>query len=319
MGYDDYSYADYSVDDESYGYDSYDDADDAYDLYDPDDDDSIVIKPYDWDIYDSDDDVEYHESYDDVEFTHQVVTKSPGKSNTNNTGGSSIPPSRSSKPLSELDFNGTKTHLRQSKLAFQYVMNELLKQELDGPVSLSLLQYTGNVMDIELILGMTDEEINNLHYFKTEVDTSSPPSKLDDVKPKTVTVRRNLPTGYKRLLKVFTSFHKHLREESIEIYFYWSNIDLKQFTYYRQYNYNGNVTVPAPSRLVKPDVKSENRFNTQQLNIHLNSDIPELIGTIYLDNTSNKYMIRGTHESVLVFPSHLDMENGEKQDPHNDN
>ena len=111
MDYDDYSYADNGYDEESYGYDSYDDADDAYDFYDPDDDDSIVIKPYDWDIYDSDDDVEYHESYDDVEFTHQVVTKSPGKSNTNNTGGSSIPPSRSTKPSSELAFNRVITHL----------------------------------------------------------------------------------------------------------------------------------------------------------------------------------------------------------------
>ena len=136
-------------------------------------------------------------------------------------------------------------------------MNEFLKQELDGPVSLSLLEYTGNVMDIELVLNMTDKEIDSLYYLTPEVDTSSPPSKDEDVKPKTILVRRELPTGYKRLVKVFTSFHKHLREEGVEIYFDWSNINLEKFTYYRQYDYNGNVTVPAPSRLVKPDVKSE--------------------------------------------------------------
>ena len=134
---------------------------------------------------------------------------------------------------------GVKTQMQQSELAFQHVMLELLKQELNGPVPLSLLQYTGGIMDIELILDMTDEEIDTLHYFTTEVDTSSPPSKEDDVKPKTVTVRRELPTGYKRLVKVFTSFHKHLREEGVEIYFDWSNIDLEKFTYYRQYDYNG--------------------------------------------------------------------------------
>ena len=158
---------------------------------------------------------------------------------------------------------GVKTQMQQSQLAFQHVMNELLKQELDGPVSLSLLQYTGNVMDIELILDMTDEEIDGLHYFTPEVDSSSLPSEEMDVKPKTTLVRRELPTGYKRLVKVFTSFHKHLRAEGVEIYFDWSNIDREKFTYYRQYDYNGNVTVPAPSRLVKPDVKSEDvRPNT---------------------------------------------------------
>ena len=152
---------------------------------------------------------------------------------------------------------GVKTQMQQSQLAFQHVMNELLKQDLDGPVSLSLLVYTGNSMDIELILDMTDEEIDNLHYFTQEVDESSPPTKDEDVKPRTKLVRRELPTGYKRLVKVFTSFHKHLRDEGVEIYFDWSNIDLEKFTYYRQYDYNGNVTVPAPSRLVKPNAKFE--------------------------------------------------------------
>ena len=53
-------------------------------------------------------------------------------------------------------------------------MNELLKQNLYGPVSLSLLEYKGNVMDIELVLNMTDSEIDPFYYFKEVVDTSSP-------------------------------------------------------------------------------------------------------------------------------------------------
>ena len=67
---------------------------------------------------------------------------------------------------------GVKTQMQQSQLAFQHVMNELLKQDLDGPVSLSLLVYTGNSIDIELILDMTDENIDNLNYFTQEADTS---------------------------------------------------------------------------------------------------------------------------------------------------
>ena len=105
-------------------------------------------------------------------------------------------------------------------------MLELLKQTLDKPIPLSLLVYTDNTKDIGLILDMHHSEVDNLHYFVQEIDTSSPPSKDVDIKPKTNLFRRELRTGYKHLFKVFTSFHKHLREEGVEIYFDWSNIDL---------------------------------------------------------------------------------------------
>ena len=90
---------------------------------------------------------------------------------------------------------GVKTDIQQSETAFRNVMHELIKQELNGPVTLSLLQYTGNDMDLELVLDMTDDEIDNLYYLVQEVDASSPLSKEEDVKPKTITVRRELPTG----------------------------------------------------------------------------------------------------------------------------
>ena len=144
---------------------------------------------------------------------------------------------------------GVKTQMQQSKLAFEHVINELLKQELDGPIALSLLQYTGNTPDIELVLDMTDDDICDLHYFVQEVDTPSAPSKKEedkDGKSKTVIVRRDLPRGYKRLLKIFVSFHKHLRAEGVDIYFDWTNIDLKTFTHYSQYP---NITTPTPDRL----------------------------------------------------------------------
>ena len=40
----------------------------------------------------------------------------------------------------------------------------------------------------------------------------------------------------------------------MEIFDDWNNIGLEMFKSYRQ-SYNGNVTTPAPSRLVKPDEK----------------------------------------------------------------
>ena len=69
--------------------------------------------------------------------------------------------------------------MQQSELAFEHVLNELLKQDLDGPVALSLLEYTGNVKDIELVLNMTDAEIDNLYYLREVADTS-PSSDNDD-------------------------------------------------------------------------------------------------------------------------------------------
>ena len=115
---------------------------------------------------------------------------------------------------------GVKTQMQQSELAFKYFMNELLKQELDGIVALSLLEYTGNIMDIEMVLNMTDDEIDNLYYLK-EVPVTSPSNEDEEedeeAKPKTSVKMIALPTGYKRLVKVFTSFHKYLREKEVQI------------------------------------------------------------------------------------------------------
>ena len=161
---------------------------------------------------------------------------------------------------------GVKTQMQQSELAFQHMLNELLKKDLDGPIALSLLEYTGNVMDIELVLNMTYSKIEKLYYFKEVADTSPPgdDEEEEDKKAKAATsvVRIALPTGYKRLFKVFTSFHKYLCEEEVEIYFNWTNIDLHTFTHYRMFIYNDNVTTPAPSKLVKQEDNSVGQKTT---------------------------------------------------------
>ena len=157
---------------------------------------------------------------------------------------------------------GVKTRLQQSQRAFKHVINELFSQELDGPIASSLLLVTP-AMDIRDILNLHDEEVNRLHYYTQELDTSSPPSKDDDAKPTTVNVKRDLPEGYKRTLKIFIRFAKHLREEGVEVHYDWSNIDSDRFEYFRNHNYYSFVTTPAPSRLVKPEEKSEDgRYNT---------------------------------------------------------
>ena len=113
---------------------------------------------------------------------------------------------------------GVMSHMQQSETAFDNIMHELLKQTSDKPIALSLLVYTGNTKEIELVLDMSHDEIDSLHYFAPEVDTSPPSSKADDVKPPIKMVRRELATGYKRLVKTLISFHKYLRRENIEIF-----------------------------------------------------------------------------------------------------
>ena len=134
--------------------------------------------------------------------------------------------------MSKLDL-GVKTQMQQSELAFNHVITVLLNQKLDGPIALSLLEYMGNTKDIQLVLDMSDNDIDDLHYFTQQVDTSSTSPK-DEIGDTTI-VKRDLPKGFKRLVKIFVSFHKYLRAEGADIYFDWSNIDLDTFTHYHQY------------------------------------------------------------------------------------
>ena len=83
---------------------------------------------------------------------------------------------------------GVKTATQQAQIAFQHAIKVLMDQELDGPVALSLIEYTTGSMDLRLVLNMTDEEIDSLYFLTPEVDTSSLPSKDEDVKPKTILV-----------------------------------------------------------------------------------------------------------------------------------
>ena len=100
--------------------------------------------------------------------------------------------------MSKLDL-GVKTQMQQSELAFDHVITKLLDQQLDGPISLSLLEYTGNTKDIQLILDMSDNDIDDLHYFTQQVDTSSTP--LKDEKGDITIVKRDLPKGFQTTSK----------------------------------------------------------------------------------------------------------------------
>ena len=151
---------------------------------------------------------------------------------------------------------GVTTASVQAERAYKHVIQNLIGQELSGRISLSLLEYTGNVMDIREVVSMTDDEIDQLYYVSTTFVESPPPkgSKDGESKPNVVREAIDLPRGSKRLLKILTSFVHYMKEEKEEPIFYdWSNITFEMFNTYRTSIYNGNVTVPAPSRLKPTD------------------------------------------------------------------
>ena len=197
-----------------------------------------------------------------------------------------------------------------SETAFDNIMLELLKQTLDKPIPLSLLVYTDNTKDIGLILDMHHSEVDSLHYFVQEVDTSSPPSNEQDVKPPIIMVRRELATGCKRLVKTFISFHKHLRQEIIEVFADWSNISLEMFNHYRQYIHDVNVTTPAPSRLVKPESKQE---TTRSNNSYQQSPVDQFKKSIKRDKSDftvlkDKKQFKSWHQNLIAVASAQDVE-----------
>ena len=57
---------------------------------------------------------------------------------------------------------GVTTASAQVERAYKHVIKNLIFQELSSRISLSLLEYTGNVMYILEVVNMTDDEIDQL-------------------------------------------------------------------------------------------------------------------------------------------------------------
>ena len=148
----------------------------------------------------------------------------------------------------------TRTQARE--VAYEYVISELFEEDMDGPISLSLLEYNDGLKYIKKVITMVDEDIDGLYYSKKPTFTTPKVEKntKDDSESDTHKDKVDLCRGSKRLLKIFTSFHKYLLEQKHEIYLDWSNITPDMFDTYRLEIYNNvNVSTPIPSRLKPPD------------------------------------------------------------------
>ena len=83
--------------------------------------------------------------------------------------------------------SGVITRSQKSEAAFRHVITNLFGQGMDGPIALSLLEYTGQNIDVSLIINISDTDIDDLYYLKETLVT--PPNSESDAKPVTVTMR----------------------------------------------------------------------------------------------------------------------------------
>ena len=140
---------------------------------------------------------------------------------------------------------GVQTQRQKSESAFNHVITNLFRQDLDGRTASSLLVYTGDLRDITQVIEMPDEDIDKLNYYTYE--TIQPDEK--ETKPKTVRVSHDLPKGSRNMIKVLKSFNRYMSSSGEAIYYDWSNITAQQFDEYRLTEYDPNVKTPVPVRL----------------------------------------------------------------------
>ena len=145
------------------------------------------------------------------------------------------------------DTSGVMTRSQKSEAAFWYVITNLFHQDMDGSISLSLLEYTGQNIDVSLIINISDTDIDDLHFFRKTLVT--PPNTDSDAKPVSVDIRYELPRAYKKLVKIFTSFQKWMVAAGEPIFYDWSNVESQQFETYRFKIFNVNTSTPIPPNL----------------------------------------------------------------------
>ena len=153
------------------------------------------------------------------------------------------------------------TQRQLAEIAFRRLIEDILDMDMNGPVALSLLEYTNHEQDIRYVLSMSDEEIDDLKY-TTIVKESDPFDVKDEdaklsAKMTTPTVTTyELPRGHKRLIKVVVSFNQYRAQSGNQTMDDWSDVTSQEFNEFRIHTYNTYVTSPKPSRFDPPNVTS---------------------------------------------------------------
>ena len=155
---------------------------------------------------------------------------------------------------------GVNIKSQKAEAAFKYVIQTLSRQHMNQPIAMSLLEYTGQAVDIADILTMSSKDINDLYYIKvTTIEEPKQPGQKEessDGKPTsliTTRVKTDLAKGSKRLIKVLIAFNRYMIDQGNPIYYDWSNITQDQFDDYRLGIHNSDETTTS-----SPNVTSTN-------------------------------------------------------------
>ena len=151
-----------------------------------------------------------------------------------------------------------------AEAAFVHVIEDLIGQKMDGPIALSLLEYSDNNVDIRYVLNMFDEEIDDLTYTKSEEEEETSLKEEDTeitiktASPKATTTTHVLTSGYKRFIKVVRSFHQYRAESNNPVLNDWSDVSPEEFNDFRISKYKIYTSAPMPSRFASTTSTSFN-------------------------------------------------------------
>ena len=142
------------------------------------------------------------------------------------------------------------TQHRLAEAAFVHMIEDLIGQKMDGPIALSLLEYSDNNVDIRYVLNMFDEEIDALTYTKSEEEEETSLKEEDTeitiktASPKATTTTHVLTSGYKRFIKVVRSFHQYRAESNNPVLNDWSDVSPDEFNDFRTRKYKMYASAP---------------------------------------------------------------------------
>ena len=121
---------------------------------------------------------------------------------------------------------------------------------MNGPIALSLLQATMDTYDIRLVLDFTEDDINDLHYYTSSVNSSNVKTPVSPPK------RVELVSGFKGIIRRFINFRNFKHQAGEEIFDDWSNVSGAEFDIYRRTTNNINISTPVPSQFLPPNARN---------------------------------------------------------------
>ena len=182
-------------------------------------------------------------------------------------------------------------------IAFRFVIEELINEEMDGPVAKSLLAVNQEVADVRKVLSMTDEDIDDLHYFS--------PSPEDGTKKPASPTKKYIGKGNKGILRRLKCYEEYRSQRGDPIFSDWSNVSGQEFDNYRVTTNNINVTTNAPPQFFSSNTRNTSASNyspVEQFKRGIRRDMD------HFDILKSKRDFKSWHSNILSISATQDVE-----------